>query len=248
MDKDGDGIPDQFERDSVYYVNSVPASQWDADSDGVPDWRDPSQWPQFGLTALKRFTLIFKPNTDAERYKVMAGYNFLTGAYEPYDTIPPDPDDHEFLMASGSFDLAADSIATLVFAVVFADWYGFFFRPDTALALVDKWAQRFYDQYWFLYTGAQGDSEFQITDCGLKIQPNPVSGKAVVSFSLPNAVQVSLRLYDIAGRLARDFENQRLNAGKYSMDVDLHDLPLGTYFLVLETPTGRQSQSLIIVR
>jgi hypothetical protein len=37
QDKDGDGIPDQYERDSAYYVGNLPPSQWDADLDSVPD-------------------------------------------------------------------------------------------------------------------------------------------------------------------------------------------------------------------
>jgi hypothetical protein len=248
MDKDGDGIPDQYERDSVYYVNNVPPLQWDADNDGVPDWRDPSQWPQFGMTALKRLTLGFNPDIDAERYVVMAGYNFLTGAYEPYDTVPPDPDDQRFLMSSGPFDLDSDSIATLVFAVMFADWHEFFLRPDTGLVLVDKWAQRFYDQYWFLYIGVQENSEFQIADCELKVLPNPISRAGMVSFSLAAAQDVSLKLYDIAGRNMETIAKGRFTAGMHTIPLRTAGLPQGIYFLVLESPCLRKSVTVVTVR
>lgn len=248
MDKDGDGILDQYERDSIFYVNNLPMSLWDVDNDGVPDWRDPSQWPQHGMTAFKMFSNA-PPGTDAERFLSMAGYNYLTGQYEPFDTIPLDPSDWWIIVqSSGPFDLMPDSCVSLIFAVMFADWHGLFLEPDTALALIDRFAEDYYKMYWYLYTAVEENFEFQIPDCGLKIRPNLVSREAAVTFSIPKAMQVSLRLYDIAGRLARDFENRRLSAGTHSMDIDLSDLPLGTYFLVLETPTSRESQSLVVVR
>jgi hypothetical protein len=232
----------------VYYVNNLPAWQWDADNDGLPDWRDPSQWPQFGMSAFKIFSLQLEPNTDPERYATLAGYNFQTGVYEPFDTIPPSPDDQRFLMSSGPFDLAPDSVATLVFAVMFANWNNIYQTPDSALALVDKWAQRFYDLYWFTYTGTQENSEFRIEDCGLKIGPSPASTRATATYSVENLTDVSLKLYNTAGQLVREIENRRLSAGIHSTNIDIHDLPLGMYFLVLETPTDRQSRSFVIVR
>lgn len=149
-DKDGDGIPDEFERDSVYFANNVPPAQWDVDLDGTPDWRDPSEIPQLGMTAFKRFTLNLEPNLDFERYTTLSGYNFRTGVYEPYDTVPPDPDDQRFLQCSGPFELEPDSTAIVLVGIVFADWNGIFLRPDSALVEVDGTAQFIFDQNWLL--------------------------------------------------------------------------------------------------
>jgi hypothetical protein len=247
MDKDGDGILDQFERDSAYYVNNLPASMWDVDNDGLPDWRDPSQWPQIGMTALKQFSLQFEPNIDAERYAALAGYNFLTGVYDPYDTIPGDPADQRFLMASGPFNLAPDSIVTLVFAVMFADWHDIYQTPDTALALVDKWAQLFYDMYWFTYTGVEENYEFRISNCEMKITPNPTTNRGTISFSLPATGHVSLRIYNIAGQLVQSILDESKSAGRHSFVLDCTGFPQGSYFLVLETPWHKKSQSLVVL-
>lgn len=248
QDKDNDGILDQFERDSAYYVNNLPASMWDVDNDGLPDWRDASENPQIGMTALKRFTLQFEPNIDAERYATMAGYNFLTGLYEPYDTIPGDPDDQRFLMASGPFDLAPDSVVTLVFAVIFADWHSIYQTPDTALALVDKWAQYFYDMYWFTYTGIEENRDFRISNCEMTILPNPVAGRGIISYSLAAPTEVSLKLYNIAGQLVRNLVADQVEAGYHTMPFDSANLPQGTYFLIFETPAVRKSRSVIVIR
>ena len=88
QNKDNDSIPDEYERDSVWITTNLGPANWDVDFDGTPDWRDPSEIPQLGMTAFKRFTLNLEPNLDNERYVTLAGYNFKTMVYEPYDTAP----------------------------------------------------------------------------------------------------------------------------------------------------------------
>jgi hypothetical protein len=151
-DKDHDTIPDEFERDSSYYVNNWPEYKWDVDLDGTPDWRDPSEIPQMGMTAFKRFTLDLEPNKDNERYVTLAGYNFKTLVYEPFaDTAPPQPDDQRFLQCSGPFELMPESTAVVLVGIVFANWdKANQDRPDTALAQVDGTCQFIYDMNWLL--------------------------------------------------------------------------------------------------
>ncbi len=154
-DKDGDGIPDEYERDSVWFMTNHPSPDplWDADGDGTPDWMDPSQIPQMGMTAFKRFTLNLEPNKDNERYVTLAGFNFKTGAYDPFgDTLPPAPDDQRFLQCSGPFELENDSVTTVMVAVMLANWHdgSHIVRPDTALVKVDNMAQFIYDMNWLL--------------------------------------------------------------------------------------------------
>ena len=149
-DKDNDGILDQYERDSVYYYNNLPDSLWDIDFDGVPDWRDPSEIPQIGMTALKRFYLGYLPFNDKERYRTLAGHNYETGAYEPWDTMPSASGDQRYLQCSGPFDLGADSMMTMVVGIVFANWYNIYQTPDSAIAEKDSRAQFTFDKNWLL--------------------------------------------------------------------------------------------------
>jgi hypothetical protein len=160
-DRDNDGIDDGSEQDSAYYYTYVPDSLWDADLDGTPDWRDPSQIPQWGMTSFKRFTLDLEPSRDNQRYVTMAGYNFVTGQYDPLDTVAPDPGDQRFGQCSGPFELLPDSTVTVLVGVMVTAWteapgapappgYPLFATPDSALALVDRTAQFIFDQNWLL--------------------------------------------------------------------------------------------------
>jgi hypothetical protein len=72
---------------------------------GSPPWRPGMLGLKLlspcSLAAFKRFTLNLEPSWDWQRYMLMAGYNWISGAYEPYDTIWPAPDDQRILMTTG---------------------------------------------------------------------------------------------------------------------------------------------------
>jgi hypothetical protein len=246
QDKDSDGIPDQYERDSSYYWNNVPPSRWDVDCDNVPDWRDHSENPQFGMTAFKRFTLSNEPNIDAERYLTLAGYD-INGQYNPFDTAPPMPDDQRFLMSSGPFDVPADSSIFMIFAVMLTDWDSLQVRPDTAVALIDKWAQLWYDMYWFKYTGIEENTGQPLVS-DIAIAPNPVSGFARVSFTIMQSGLVSLTLYNSIGQVTKRITKEHVQSGVHEVDIDTRGLAQGTYFVVVETSDKKLSRSLVILR
>lgn len=246
-DKDADGIPDQFERDSAYYSGNVPPSQWDADTDYVPDWRDASENPQKGMTALKRFTLNLEPNTDPERYLTLAGYNFQTGAYEPYDTVPPAPDDQRFSVSSGPVNIPKDSIVTFVFAVILANWHDIYGSPDTALVLADQWAQRYYDMSWFLYTPVEEAGREDRYPTNMSFFPNPVRWTGGVRFTVSTPGNITLELYNLIGQSVGTIFSGYKAAGMYDVRFDTRNLSAGTYFVVLKTAAKQYLQRLVVV-
>ncbi len=252
QDKDNDGIPDQYERDSAYYVNMLPQYMWDVDEDGVPDWRDASENPQVGMTAFKITTLDLEPHIDSERYLTLAGYNYQTGIYEPYDTIIPDPDDQRFLMASGPLDLEPDSSVTFVFAVLLADWHNIYQTPDSALALVDKWAQLYYDMYWFLYTGIDEHQNTKLLPVNLEICPNPFNEKTSIRFQITDNTNATMEIFDVTGRLIRQFDYPTMRQSD-QISWDGRDnmgkkLPSGVYFLKLVTGDYSATEKLLLIR
>ncbi|OGC38981.1 hypothetical protein A2Y85_03240 [candidate division WOR-3 bacterium RBG_13_43_14] len=246
MDKDNDGIPDQYERDSSYYVNNLSQSMWDVDRDHVPDWRDASENPQIGLTAMKLFTLNLDPNKDNERYMTLAGYNFKTGEYCPFDTMPPEPDDMRCLLASGPFSIKPDSSIMLVFAIMFANWRGIYQKPDTAIVLVDKWAQLYYDMNYYRYTSVgEGRSE-ERTENNFMVLPNPVTTQGHIIFSVPTSEHIKIKLYNVLGQAVKMVAHGYFAAGKHDVAFSVDYLSSGTYFIMLETGNNRRCQSVII--
>jgi len=246
QDKDQDEIPDQYERDSSYYVNNLPPSKWDVDNDGVYDWRDASENPQLGMTAFKRFTLSLEPNKDNERYLTLAGYNFKTGQYEPYDTIIPQSDDQRFLMASGPFQLMPDSSVILVFAILFANWHNIYQTPDTAIVLVDKWAQMFYNLDWNL--AIKENSQLSVPSLNFTVNPQLIHITADICFNLKKSDVVALKVYNLCGQQVKTVFAGNMSAGQHRLRFDTIDLPSGIYFLVLKTSKERQAKKLIIVK
>jgi hypothetical protein len=253
-DKDNDGIPDQYERDSSYYWNNVPPEQWDVDNDGIPDWRDASENPQLGMTAYRRFTLDIEPHTDPERYLTLAGYNIQTGQYEPYDTIIPDPDDQSYLMSSGPFDLEPDEVVRMLVGVMCASREDADDPPDTALVPVNKWAQLYYDMYWFLSPGIDEHQSTKLLPVNLEIRPNPFSYKTDIRWQVPDNSNATMEIYGVTGRLVKQF----ILPNAYSLvptciswdgcDDQNKKLSSGVYFLKLEAGDYSTTEKLLMIR
>ena len=64
---------------------------------------------------------------------------------------------------------------------------------------------------------------------GVNIFPNPTSATLNVSFNLPQADEVSIRLYDIQGKLIVSKDIGHKGIGKHQELIDLTDIPMGTY-------------------
>jgi len=206
-DKDADGIPDQYEQDSVYYWNNVPDSLWDVDNDLVPDWRDASENPQIGMNSFKIMTRGFEPSRDDERYMTLAGYDYRTGLYDPYDTTQSEPFDVRWLTASGPFSLAPDSSARITLAILFAEWYGLFATSDSACARYDNFVQYIHDRNWFVpcppcspqLTCVPGDARITlIWDSSPEFQPDPYY-ELISDPSKPQTYDPFYREYDFEG-------------------------------------------------
>ncbi len=73
--------------------------------------------------------------------------------------------------------------------------------------------------------------------------PNPTSGLAEISFTLPVASQVTLRVMDVTGRVVNsDVTNVPYEAGPQNVKLDLRVLPSGSYFYEL-IASGTDGQS-----
>jgi hypothetical protein len=80
----------------------------------------------------------------------------------------------------------------------------------------------------------------------LDVSPNPASRRMVVSYSLPVAGNVSLKLYDARGALAKTLACGYVLPGNHALSLDRQGLVRGAYILKLESGASSSTRKLII--
>jgi len=73
-----------------------------------------------------------------------------------------------------------------------------------------------------------------VTDFALEQNyPNPFNPGTTIRFALPKAANVSLKVYDVNGRMVADLISGMQNAGRYQVDFNAENLASGIYMYVL---------------
>ncbi|MCU0611821.1 MAG: T9SS type A sorting domain-containing protein [Candidatus Eisenbacteria bacterium] len=78
--------------------------------------------------------------------------------------------------------------------------------------------------------------------------PNPFSGSTTIAFALPTAADVSLRVYDLAGRVVTKLTDGRLKAGSYEVVWQAGGLASGTYLCRLEAGDFEHTIRMAVVK
>jgi len=176
-----------------------------------------------GMTAFKKFTIDIDPVTDAAQYLTMAGFDYRTGVYAPYDSAKDvDPKDKRFVQCSGPFTLAPQQMVRLVVACIGApfggpgqDWQN---RPVDSLihlAKLANQAQFIYDQGWLLpgpplapnMTLVPGDNQVRIVWDNLpEVTPDPYWLKVASDTTKPGWDPL-YRGYDFQGYMVYKSKN-----------------------------------------
>jgi len=193
----------------------APGPDWESGTPGAVAVMLLDSPESLGLTAFKKFTLDIDPVTDADQYLTLAGYDWRTGVYLPYDSsVDVAPGDKRMLLASGPFDLAPDSVLTFSYAVIgspFGDSGQAPSERDTSeLALRCKWARYYFNQ---LTAVAEQPSETR------KVRPCATVVRGVL-FLPPSLLPPRSSLLSIDGRKVLDLrpganDVRRLSPGVY---------------------------------
>ncbi len=78
--------------------------------------------------------------------------------------------------------------------------------------------------------------------------PNPFNPNTVISFQLPAAGFVKLKVFDLLGREVANLVNENLSAGSYKYDFNASSLPSGIYFYKLETDNFSETRKMVLVK
>ena len=97
--------------------------------------------------------------------------------------------------------------------------------------------------------GAAGvEEEFRVESLELKAYPNPSFGNALIKYGLPEKAAMTLRLYDISGRLVKTLYSGTQEKGYYKVDIKQDELKGGIYFVIFETDDYKATRKLTILR
>jgi photosystem II stability/assembly factor-like uncharacterized protein len=78
--------------------------------------------------------------------------------------------------------------------------------------------------------------------------PNPFNPVTNIKFSVAKAGTVTLRIYDITGRLTAELLNEHKNPGIYIADFNASNLASGVYFYRMETERFTDIKKMILVK
>ncbi len=83
--------------------------------------------------------------------------------------------------------------------------------------------------------------------------PNPLGNQTEISFALPKASTVTLRVFTLTGQLVRTLAEGQRGAGIHRVNWDGRDLlgskvPSGVYFYRLEAPSFSSTKKMVVVR
>ena len=79
--------------------------------------------------------------------------------------------------------------------------------------------------------------------------PNPFNPSTVISYQLPKADDVTIKVYDITGRLLATLLNSSQNAGKHSVTFDASRLASGMYLYRINTQNGySETKKMILIK
>ncbi|NQW29251.1 MAG: T9SS type A sorting domain-containing protein [Ignavibacteria bacterium] len=80
------------------------------------------------------------------------------------------------------------------------------------------------------------------------VSPNPVSGSAIINYSIGLSGATKIALYNSNGDFIMDFVNENQAKGTYELTIDVSTIPSGTYFFkVISGPYSSDAQVLNVI-
>jgi hypothetical protein len=102
----------------------------------------------------------------------------------------------------------------------------------------------------FCWIGWRSDGEVHpsLETALTEIYPNPASGSATIFFSLSRSQKVSLKLFDMTGRLVATLEDEIFEEGENEFHWNTSGTNAGVYFLRMETESYGETRMVSIIK
>ena len=82
---------------------------------------------------------------------------------------------------------------------------------------------------------------------GLKIGPNPATKNTTISFSLIDACDVNIVIYDLTGTIVKSIHDQHHQAGDFKIPCVLTGLLDGIYFIHLQAGESHLTKKIVVM-
>jgi len=83
----------------------------------------------------------------------------------------------------------------------------------------------------------------------LKVYPNPLlNGKGNISFNLDRGADVTIRIFDLRGKVVETIDMGKQTAGAHKVIIDSNSLSAGTYFVSLTAGKFRKAAKFVVVK
>ncbi len=98
---------------------------------------------------------------------------------------------------------------------------------------------------------ASGFDDFRGTkkfESSIKLYPNPMATTGNVSFNLPSAATAKVNVMNLEGRVVKTLANRSFQSGENTMEIEVVDLPAGTYFVTVQAGELYSVSKLVVLR
>lgn len=105
------------------------------------------------------------------------------------------------------------------------------------------------NHYVYYYVSNPPASVNELASIGVSLGqnvPNPTNGNTVINYSIADAGNVALTVYDVTGKQVMTFNQGRQSTGDYKIEINTNSLQAGVYFYTL-TVDGKQATRRMVV-
>ena len=78
--------------------------------------------------------------------------------------------------------------------------------------------------------------------------PNPAAQHTVLRYAIPQATNITVRMYDVTGRLVRTLVDDEKEPGYYTVSLEKGELASGIYFCKLQSNEFAATSTFVFVR
>jgi hypothetical protein len=81
-----------------------------------------------------------------------------------------------------------------------------------------------------------------------KIYPNPFTSSVTIQYRLSQNTNISLRVFDIYGKLIAVLQNSKLSSGEHKSSFDGSNLSSGVYVIQLKTENQTETRKIVLMK